>query len=58
MAKDVYHETVKGALEKDGWLITHDPFVLKYKDLTVYADLGAEKVFTQDGIESKIVVEI
>ena len=58
MAKDAYHETVKRALEKDGWLITHDPFVLKYKDLTVYADLGAEKIFIQNEKESKIVVEI
>ncbi len=58
MAKDVYHEIVKRALEKDGWRITHDPFVLKYKDLTVFADLGAEKIFIQDQNESKIVVEI
>ena len=39
MAKDFYHETVKRALEKDGWLMTQDPFVLKYKDLAVFADL-------------------
>ena len=58
MAKDFYHEIVKRALEKDGWLITHDPFVLKYKDLTVFADLGAEKIFISDGIESKIIVEV
>jgi hypothetical protein len=58
MAKDFYHETVKRALEKDGWIITHDPFVLKYKDLTVLADLGAEKIFIENEIERKIVVEI
>ncbi len=58
MAKDFYHETVKRALEKDGWRITHDPFVLKYKDLTVFADLGAEKIFIQNQNESKIIVEI
>ncbi|MGL5064582.1 MAG: element excision factor XisH family protein, partial [Microcoleus sp.] len=23
-AKDIYHETVKTALKKDGWTITHD----------------------------------
>ena len=28
-AKDIYHEAVKIALEKDGWLITDDPLVLK-----------------------------
>lgn len=58
MAKDAYHEIVRRALEKDGWIITHDPFTLKYKDLTVLADLGAEKVFVEGGIERKIVVEI
>ncbi len=25
--KDQFHEAVKRALEKDGWLITHDPFI-------------------------------
>ena len=24
MVKDLYHDFVKEALEKDGWLITHD----------------------------------
>ena len=56
--KNFYHETVKRALIKDGWRITHDPFVLKYKDLTILADLGAEKIFLEGEIESKIVVEI
>ncbi len=58
MAKDFYHDTVRRALEKDGWRITHDPFVLKYKDLTVFADLGAEMIFIQNQNESKIIVEI
>jgi len=34
-AKDLYHDTVKTALEKDGWIITHDPF---------YIRLGTRKV--------------
>lgn len=58
MAKDTYHENVKNALIKDGWEITDDPFVLKYKDLTVFADLSAEKIFVQGENKSKIVVEI
>lgn len=29
MAKDIYHEAVREALIKDGWTITHDPFILK-----------------------------
>ncbi|MEG4809767.1 element excision factor XisH family protein [Microcoleus sp. F8-D3] len=27
-AKDVFHEVVKIALQKDGWQITHDPYTL------------------------------
>lgn len=58
MAKDAYHENVRRALIKDGWHITDDPFVLKYKDLTVFADLAAEKVIVKNDFEDKIVVEI
>ncbi len=29
MAKDIYHNVVKTALEKDGWTITNDPLTLK-----------------------------
>ncbi len=28
-----YHEPVKGALSKDGWTITDDPYVIAYKGL-------------------------
>ncbi len=28
MAKDLYHDNLRRALEKDGWLITHDPYEL------------------------------
>lgn len=28
MAKDIYHQIVKEALLKDGWTITHDPYLL------------------------------
>src|SRR5260221_12842553 len=42
-AKDIYHETVKNALLKDGWTITHDPLVLRWGTTDVYVDLGAEQ---------------
>ena len=29
MAKEIYHDTVRVALEKDGWNITDDPLTLK-----------------------------
>lgn len=28
--KDIYHNSVRIALEKDGWIITNDPLSLEY----------------------------
>lgn len=53
---DVYHDAVKRALVKDGWTITHDPLVLKYKGLHLFVDLAAEK--TLNAGHEKIAVEI
>ncbi len=41
--RDLYHETVRNALIKEGWTITHDPLILGDLELRVYPDLGAEK---------------
>jgi len=57
-AKDIYHNTVKNALQKDGWTITHDPFPLKIGKKRLSADLGAERLLTADKGIQKIVVEI
>ena len=55
---DAYHDTVKRALVKDGWTITHDPFVIEYGGLKLFADLGAEKIFAAEKGERKIVIEV
>ncbi|MGI8668625.1 MAG: element excision factor XisH family protein [Aridibacter sp.] len=55
---DKYHEIVKLALVKDGWKITDDPLILEFKDLTLYADLGAERTFAAEKDDEKIAVEI
>ncbi len=55
---DKIHDKVKTALIKDGWTITHDPYEIEYRDLTLYADLGAEKMFSAERDERKIVVEV
>ncbi|TYQ24850.1 hypothetical protein PseudUWO311_17705 [Pseudanabaena sp. UWO311] len=36
MAKDLYHDHVKHALEKDGWEITHDPYELRVGGVEMY----------------------
>jgi hypothetical protein len=43
-AKDLYHEAVKNALIKDGWVILADPYKIKYKDAELFADLAKRDV--------------
>lgn len=43
-ARDTYHDAVRNALVKDGWTITHDPFVLKWGERDFFVDLAAERV--------------
>ena len=57
-AKDIYHNTVRNALEKDNWQITKDPFVLKWGIRDLYIDLGAEKLIAAEKTGQKIAVEI
>jgi len=57
-AKDIYHNTVKNSLLKDGWTITADPYFIKYEDAELYADLAAEKPISAEREGQKIVVEI
>ena len=42
--KDTYHDTVKRALVKDDWRVTHDPFPIIYRGTSLSTDLGAKKV--------------
>ena len=56
--KDLYHDTVKTALEKDGWTVTHDPLYLEWDDATYYPDLGAERIIAATKGTEKIAVEI
>ncbi|MEN8216447.1 MAG: element excision factor XisH family protein [Pseudomonadota bacterium] len=36
-AKDIIHNPVKNALIKEGWKITHDPYTIRYEEVTAYA---------------------
>jgi hypothetical protein len=57
-AKDTYHNTVRTALQKDGWTITNDPLPLKIGKRTLSVDLGAEKLFAAEKQGRKIAVEV
>ena len=59
MAKDIFHQAVKTALESDGWTITHDPLTVPGVGLAdYYIDLGAEQVIAAERGTEKIAVEI
>lgn len=57
-ARDIYHEVVRQALEKDGWVITDDPLHLKWGAKDMYVDLGAERLIAAEKAGQKIGVEI
>ena len=58
-AKDRYHDAVKTALQKDGWLITHDPLRIPLERITnMFIDLAAEKLIVANRDNQKIAVEV
>jgi hypothetical protein len=57
-AKDIYHDSGKQALIKDGWHISHDPYNLKIGRKDLFIDLAGEKLITAEKDTQKIAVEI
>lgn len=57
--KDRFHEAVRHALEKENWLITHDPFTIQISEaVKLKIDLGAESTIAAQRDREKIAVEI
>jgi XisH protein len=57
-ARDIFHEAVKRALQKDQWYITDDPLDLEWENVNVKIDLGAERLIAAERANEKIAVEI
>jgi hypothetical protein len=58
-ARDKFHNAVKQALEKEGWIITHDPLRIEYgEEDKISIDLGAEQLLGAEKAEQKIAVEV
>ena len=58
-AEDIVHEIVREALEKDGWVITHDPLFLRVSEnIGMFLDLAANKVIIANRETLKIAVEV
>lgn len=59
MAKDIFHQQVKTALIKDGWIITHDPLTIRISEaVKLQIDLAAESAIAAERDTEKIAVEI
>lgn len=58
-AKDIFHNTVRLALEKDGWAITNEPLFLQpSQEVTLKVDLAAQKLLSAQKGNQKIAVEV
>lgn len=58
-AKDIVHDIVRDALEKDGWIITHDPFFLRASEtIGMFVDLAANKLLLAEKETLKIAIEV
>lgn len=56
--RDMFHEAVCNALIKEGWAITHDPYLVVFGEQTLQVDLGAEMPIAAERDGRKIAVEI
>jgi Holliday junction resolvase-like predicted endonuclease len=57
-AKDIYHDTVKNALIKDGWTITAENLQLPWGGTQTYIDIIADEIFIAEKEGRKIAVEV
>lgn len=57
-AKDIYHNTVRFALVKDGWEILTEDYTLEYGGDRLYVDIAAEKSIAAEKQGQKILVEV
>lgn len=58
MARDRFHFEFKEALQKEGWIVTNDPLVIKIGRIQVQIDLGAERLMAAEKDGEKIAIEI
>ena len=58
MARDIFHDVVRTALETEGWTITADPLRFEFGSVKFQVDLAAEQVLAAERSGEKIAVEI
>jgi XisH protein len=58
MARDLFHQAVRHALENDGWKITKDPFSFRYGETSFEIDLATERLIAAERKDQRIAVEV
>jgi hypothetical protein len=58
MARDRFHNVVRKALEKEGWVITDDPYEINVDNVDFEIDLAAEELLAAEQEGRQIAVEI
>jgi XisH protein len=56
--KDIYHDHLRTALEKDGWRIVNDPMRIVAGGVGLFIDLTAEPILTIQKNHQQIAVEV
>lgn len=56
--RDYYHNEIRKAFEKDGWIVTDDPLQVFWEDKLHYPALGVERVIAIEKGTEKLAVEI
>jgi hypothetical protein len=51
-ARDLFHEAVKSALQKENWVITDDPLKVEAGGSKFEIDLGAERLLAAERVRS------
>lgn len=57
-AKDIYHDTVVRALQKDGWSVTHENFIVPFGKRGLYVDIAADPMVAAERGDQRIAVEV
>lgn len=57
-ARDVFHDAIKQALQKEQWVITDDPLRFRFGNVNFQVDLGAEQLVAAERAGEKIAIEI
>lgn len=56
--RDRLHNSLRRALEHDGWTITADPLKLTWEEAELRIDMGAERTFAAEKDGQRIAIEL